>query len=130
MKYSKDNCNLILSMNNLNVFTTLYIFYKQGLLVALPHSAVCLTSFLFWNNIQNMTLLYIDYLAIFNSLIFTYVQSILNNKDYYITPLLYLVFYTYFFSIYFKNIKKENLCVYSHTLTYLIGNVGTILTFA
>ena len=130
MIYTKENCNLILSMNNLNIFATLYICFKKGWIISLPHLAVCISSILFWSNPQNTRLMYMDYIIVLNSVIFTYIHSIIYNRDYYITPLLSCVFYSYFFSIYLKNIKRQNLCIYAHTLTYLIGNIGTILTFA
>ena len=128
--YSDANRKLVLSINNLNIFTTLYVFYKEDLLVAIPHCAVCVTSILFWNDIHNTMLMYFDYIAVVNSLLFTYIHSFTYEKDYYITPMLSCVFYTYFLSMHFKNVNQENLSIYMHTLTYLIGNIGTILTFA
>ena len=34
--YRKDNSNFILSMNGLNIFTTLFIYYKKGFLSCVP----------------------------------------------------------------------------------------------
>ena len=128
--YSEDSRKLILSMNNLNIFTTLLIYYKKGFIMCIPHSCVCVTARLFWNNPKDHMLMCFDYTAVFNSLLFTYIHSFTYNKDYYISPLLSCVFYTYFFSMHFKNINQEKFSIYAHTLTYLIGNIGTILTFS
>ena len=34
--YRKDNSNFILSMNGLNIFTTLFIYYKKGFYHVFP----------------------------------------------------------------------------------------------
>ena len=130
MRYSDTHCKLILSMNNLNIFTTLFIFIKHGLFTAIPHLMVCVTSILFWSNPMDKTLMYIDYTFVFNSILFSYINSFIYGREHYITPLLFCVFYSYFFSIHFKNINDEKLSIYCHTATYLIGNIGTVLIFA
>ena len=45
--YKESNCDFIKSMNSINIYTTLYLLKKQGILMALPHTMVCITSYFF-----------------------------------------------------------------------------------
>ena len=60
---------------------------------------------------------------------FTYYNSFLYNKECIITQLLMVVLYTYIISMHFKNINGDY-CVYFHSLTYMIGNIGIVYTFS
>lgn len=128
--YRKDNSNFILSMNGLNIFTTLFIYYKKGFLSSVPHSLVCISSYCFWSAPRNNYIMYLDYLAVFNTICFSFYKSIKYKREHIIGPILSCVLFTYFVSMNFKNRKNEDLCVYTHSLTYLLGNIGIQITFA
>lgn len=127
--YRKDNSNFILSMNGLNIFTTLFIYYKKGFLSCVPHGLVCISSYCFWSEPRNNYIMYLDYLAVFNTICFSFYRSIKYKREHIIAPILNGVFFTYFVSMHFKNKKNEDLSVYAHSLTYLLGNIGIAITF-
>ena len=126
--YQQSSCDLFKAMNSVNLFTSLYVFYKHGVLTALPHSMVVVTSYLFWRKTTDAIMMKMDYSAVGLSICFTYYNSFLHEKEGVITPLLMCVLYTYILSTHFKN-KNEDYCIYFHSLTYLIGNIGIVYTF-
>ena len=126
--YQQSSCDLFKAMNSVNLFTSLYIFYKHGVLTALPHSMVVVTSYLFWRNTTDAIMMKMDYSAVGISICYTCYNSFLQEKEGVITPLLMCVLYTYILSTHFKN-KNEDYCIYFHSLTYLIGNIGIVYTF-
>ena len=109
--YQQSSCDLFKAMNGINLFTSLYIYYKHGFLTALPHSMVVVTSFFFWRNTTDSILMIMDYSAVGITICFTYYNSFLQQKEGVITPLLMCVLYTYILSMHFKN-KNENNCIY------------------
>lgn len=128
--YNEVNCDLMKSMNIINMLTTYFVYNKRGLLFAIPHTGVCISSWLFWRNIENEQLRILDYISVANSMYFTHYQSFIVEKETIVTQMLIGVFYTFFLSNYFKNKKNQDYCIYFHTLTYVIGNLGIIYTFA
>ena len=129
-EYTKSNISLIQHLNGLNIIATIYIFNKHHFYLALPHFNVCVSSFIFWSEPKNKIMKIIDYVTVFISLGHTYIHSFMNERDYYITPLLMLVIYCFILSMHYKNTNRQDLCILMHTITYLIGNVGTVMTFS
>lgn len=74
--------------------------------------------------------MYLDYLAVFNTICFSLYHSIKYKREHIIVPILNCGFFTYFVSMHLKNKKNEDLSVYTHSLIYLIGNIGIQITFS
>ena len=127
--YNKENCDFMKSMNIINMFTAGYIYYKRGLFFAIPHASVCVTSWFFWRNVENDFYKILDYSAVANTIFFTYYESFLRKKELPVSQILMGVLYSYFLSMHFKNIKNQNYCIYFHSMTYMIGNLGIMYTF-
>ena len=72
--------------------------------------------------------MYLDYLAVFNTICFTFYRSIKYKREHIIAPILNGVF-LHILLVCISKIKKMKTYVYAHSLTYLLGNIGIAITF-
>ena len=131
-KYSKSNRVLIQTMNALNVISSFYIIIKNPneAIRCIPHTLVCLTSAVFWRNTKNELLKILDYSCVATSLLYTWYWSFQNKREIIITPAILVVIYCFNMSMFFKRKNRQNICVSYHCITYLVANIGIVITFS
>jgi hypothetical protein len=131
-KYTKSNCSLIQSMNSINVISTVYVAIKNPnhIFIFIPHALVCISSALFWRNCKNERYKIFDYSCVFASLLYTWYWSFITKRDIVITPLIIVLVYLFNISMHFKSKNNNKLCIFYHCLTYLVGNIGLVISFS
>jgi len=129
--YKHQNSMFIMSMNMLNLLSTCYIYNKKGLIISIPHSCLCGTSYLFWSNPRKNYIMYSDYLTVIFSIAYHFYNSFTYSKEVNTMYGILLLFYLYNISNYFKYLNKnEEYAVYFHSLTYLVGNIGIVYIYS
>ena len=97
----------IMSMNMLNLLSTCYIYNKKGLIISIPHSCLCGTSYLFWSNPRKNYIMYSDYLTVIFSIAYHFYNSFTYSKEVNTMYGILLLFYLYNISNYFKYLNKN-----------------------
>jgi len=124
--YKPHNKMLIYNLNSLNVFGTLYIFYKCDLLHCLPNMLMSITTALFWENPKNNYIRKYDYIFVILSIISANMYSVTKQREHIVCSLTLCTMFLYFYSDYYKKKKHETKSVICHSFTYLLGNIGVL----
>tara|TARA_B100000900_G_C20537818_1_gene699102 strand:+ start:845 stop:1315 length:471 start_codon:yes stop_codon:yes gene_type:complete len=120
---------LVINTNFLNLFSSIYVAKERGVLIALPHTAVFVTSYFFWKEPRFNYIRIVDYVVAQTSIFFTLIYSFYLNKGFEGSLLFLLLYYVFMMSCHFKSIDDENRSLRLHSLLYFIGSACNVYIF-
>ena len=128
--YKSHNKMLIYNLNSLNIFGTLYIFYKCDIFHCLPNMLMSITSALFWENPKNNYIRKYYYVFVILSIVSANLYSIERQRDHIVCSLTLCTMFLFVYSDYFKKKKHEKKSIICHSFTYLLGNIGVLIAYS
>ena len=128
-KFNKPLINFMCSLNTLHMYTSILVYSKTSFLNSIPSILLSITSYMYWSNPKNNSIMTIDETMAHFNVVFHLYNSFHFNRELPVILIVYFMIFFYTYSKYFVTINNNELSIFSHSIVVVLGNVAAIIVY-